>query len=199
MSQWGKTQVPQILNRSVQIVQKHAQLGYCLWCRCNFANVTRRKVIWGHIMTSQGQWTFLLVTFDWIEIGTWDRCQMVPLFKVHQMICNMTYLGQLLTFACGKKKMKSTSIFDLRSRSKVDLGRSCCTSFDAPWREEPFGTCPMSLSQSNQKLQAKTSIELVTSLYDLKWPFLGSHWQSCTEVINSSLIEHVSQQIAQIW
>ena len=82
-------------------------------------------------MTSRGQWTFLLVTFDWIEIGTWDRCQMVNLFKVHQMICNMTYLGQLLTFTCGKK-LKSTSKFDLRSRSKVDLGSSCYTSFDAP-------------------------------------------------------------------
>ena len=76
ISQWGKTQVPQMLIRSVQIVRKHAryaQLGYCWWSRCNFANVTPRKVIWGHIMTSRGQWTFLLVTFDWIEIGTWDR------------------------------------------------------------------------------------------------------------------------------
>ena len=97
LSQWGKTQVPQILIRSVQIVQKHAQLGYCWWSRCNFANVTPRKVIWGHIMTSRGQWTFLLVTFDWVKIWRWDRCQIVPLFKVHQMICNMTYLGQLLT------------------------------------------------------------------------------------------------------
>ena len=29
ISQWGKTQMPQILIRSVQIVQNHAQLGYC--------------------------------------------------------------------------------------------------------------------------------------------------------------------------
>ena len=97
ISQWGKTQVPQILIISVQIIQKHAQLGYCWWSRSNFANVTPRKVIWGHIMTSRGQWTLFVVTFGWIEIRTWDRCQMVPLFKVHQMICNMTYLGQLLT------------------------------------------------------------------------------------------------------
>ena len=27
MSQWGKSQVPQILIRSVQIVEKHVQLG----------------------------------------------------------------------------------------------------------------------------------------------------------------------------
>ena len=29
ISQWGKTQMPQILIRSVQIVQNHAQLGQC--------------------------------------------------------------------------------------------------------------------------------------------------------------------------
>ena len=29
ISQWGKTQMPQILIRFVHIVQNHAQLGYC--------------------------------------------------------------------------------------------------------------------------------------------------------------------------
>ena len=177
MSRWGKSQVPQILTRSVQIVEEHVQSGYCWWYRCKFANVTPRKVIWGHIMTSRGQSRSMDVFACnfWLD---WDR--------------------DTGGVNCGKK-LKSTSKFDLRSRSKVDLGSSCCTSFDAPWRGEPFGTCPMSLSQSNQKLPAKTSIDLVTSLYDLKWPFWGSHLQSCTDIINSSLIEHVSERFEQIW
>ena len=73
ISQWGggETQMPQTLIRSVQIVQNHAQLGYWWWPRCNFAYVTHGKAIWGQIMTSWGQCTFLLITFGWIE--NWDR------------------------------------------------------------------------------------------------------------------------------
>ena len=37
------------------------------------------------------------------------------------------------------------------------------------------------------------------SLFDLKGPFHGSHMQSCTEVINSNLIEHGSERFEQIW
>ena len=59
ISQWGKTQMPQILIRSAQLVQNHAQFGYCWWPRCNFAYVTPGKVIWGQIMTSWGQCTLL--------------------------------------------------------------------------------------------------------------------------------------------
>ena len=66
----GKTQ---ILIRSVQIAQNHAQLGYCWWPRCKIAYVTPGKIIWGQIMTSWGQCTFLLITFDWNEIETWGR------------------------------------------------------------------------------------------------------------------------------
>ena len=43
ISQWEKTQMPQILIRSVQIVQNHAQLGFCWWPRCNFAYVTPER------------------------------------------------------------------------------------------------------------------------------------------------------------
>ena len=39
----------------------------------------------------------------------------------------------------------------------------------------------------------------MTSLFDLKWPFRGSHIQFCTDVINSSLIEHGSEQLKQTW
>ena len=41
--------MPQILIRSVQLGQNHAQLGYCWWPRWNFAYVTPGKVIWGQI------------------------------------------------------------------------------------------------------------------------------------------------------
>ena len=90
ISQWGKTKIPQIRIRSVQIVENHAQLGYCWWPRCNFAYVTPGKVIWGQIMTSWGQCTFLLITSDYNEIETWGRFYNVPLVQTHQMICNMT-------------------------------------------------------------------------------------------------------------
>ena len=68
ISQSGKTQMPQILIRSVQIAQNHAQLGYCWWPWCKVAYVTPVKVSWGQIMAWWGQCTFLLKTFDWIEI-----------------------------------------------------------------------------------------------------------------------------------
>ena len=46
----------------------------------------------------------------------------------------------------------------LRSRSRIDLNRSCCIVFDAPWRYEHFGTYLMSLSHSNQKLCLKRNV-----------------------------------------
>ena len=77
ISQWGKTQVPQILLRSVQIVQNNCPfrlllmtpMQICIWL-CN-----PWKVIWGHILTSWGQYTFLLITFALIELETWDNRQ----------------------------------------------------------------------------------------------------------------------------
>ena len=70
ISRRGKTKTPQIRIRFVQIVENHAQSGYCWWPRCNFAYVTSGKVIWGQKMTSGGQCTFLLITFDRNEIET---------------------------------------------------------------------------------------------------------------------------------
>ena len=40
---------------------------------------------------------FLLILFDWTETETWGRCQNVPLVQTHKIICNMTYLGHVLT------------------------------------------------------------------------------------------------------
>ena len=63
-----------------------------------------------------------------------------------------------------------------RSRSRIYLNRSCCIAFDAPWRDEHFGTLLMSLSHSNQKLCLKR---------DIYWPYdviiwLGSDTSSAT-------------------
>ena len=52
-------------------------------------------------MTSSGHFTFLPITFDRKEIETWERCQSVHLTKTDQLICNMTYLGHLLTLTLG--------------------------------------------------------------------------------------------------
>ena len=65
-------------------------------------------------MTSWGHYTFLLITFDWIELETWKRRQSVALTQAHQIICNMTYLGHLVTFYN----------LDLWSNFEVDLSRS---------------------------------------------------------------------------
>ena len=54
---------------------------------------------------------FLLITFDWIDLESWDRRQSVPLTQAHQMKCDMTYLGHLVTFRD----------LDLRSNFEVDL------------------------------------------------------------------------------
>ena len=71
-------------------------------------------------MTSSGHFTFLPITFDRKEIEEWERCRSVHLIKTDQLICNMTYLGHLLTLTLG----------DLRSNLQIDLLRSKSTSFD---------------------------------------------------------------------
>ena len=63
----------------------------------------------------------------------------------------MTSIGQYRSLTWGH----------LRSRSYVCSYRSCCISADAPWRNKPSGTNPVSVSLSYQKLLPKTT--LVTS------------------------------------
>ena len=53
----------------------------------------------------------MLTTFDWIQLETWDKRQSVPLTYTHQMICDMTYSGHLVTFRD----------LALRSNFEVDL------------------------------------------------------------------------------
>ena len=81
-------------------------------------------------MTSCSQYTFLLITFDWIELETWDKRQSVPLTYAQQMICDMTYLGHLVTFRD----------LGLRSSFEVDLLRSKYTWFDSSQRDKHDAT-----------------------------------------------------------
>ena len=52
-------------------------------------------------MMSSGHFTFLPIPFDRKEIETWERCLSVHLTKTDHLICNMTYLGHLLTLTLG--------------------------------------------------------------------------------------------------
>ena len=76
-------------------------------------------------------YAFISITFDSNEIETWDRCQSVRFVNSHQMICNMTHLGQSATLTLGLD-------IDLGSRSRIDMSRSCCISLDASWRNNTF-------------------------------------------------------------
>ena len=112
ISQWGKTQVPtsntsQICsNRSEPCSFRLLLMTPMQICICN-----PWKVIWGHVLTSWGQNTFLLITFALIELETWDNRQSVFPIEAHQMLCNMDYLGHLVAF----------SDLELRSNFEVDL------------------------------------------------------------------------------
>ena len=53
---------------------------------------------------------------------------------------------------CIRNLERSTTIFDLRARSKGDLTRSCCIPFNASGQEEHFKAYPRSLAQFNQQL-----------------------------------------------
>ena len=59
--------MPQILIRSVQIVQNHAQLGYCWWPRCNFAYVTPRK---GHLRSNNDVMSRVVLD-SWVVSQIW--------------------------------------------------------------------------------------------------------------------------------
>ena len=124
------------------------------------ASFTPRKVIWGHLMTSSGHFTFLPITFDRKEIETWGRCQGVCLTKRDQMIYNMTYLCHLLTL----------TLRDPRSYLQSDLLRSKSISFDRAWREEHIGVKIIPLTYVVQKLLIKNFFpKSVNLIFDDLW------------------------------
>ena len=58
------------------------------------------------LAASQGQYTFLCITFYQNTIETWDRRQRVRLVKTHLMIGDMTYFSQYVTLALGDLRSK---------------------------------------------------------------------------------------------
>ena len=99
-------------------------------------------------MTSSGHFTFLPITFDRKAIEAWERCQSVRLIRKDPLICNMTYLGHLLTLTLG----------DPRSNLQIDLLRSKSISFDRACREEHIGIKIISLTYVVQKLLVKKTV-----------------------------------------
>ena len=57
----------------------------------------------------------------------------------------------------------------------------------------------VSISIQSKVTSKGYNIDLITSVSARKWPFKGSHIQSCTGVINNNLIEHGSELFEQIW
>ena len=76
-----------------------------------------------------------------MELETWDRRQSVPLTKAHQVICDMTYLGHLVTFR----------VLDWRSNFEVDLLRSKCAWFNSSRRDKHDATTIMAVTFKMKK------------------------------------------------
>ena len=81
ISQWGKNSITSntyqiCLNRSEPCSLRLLLLTSVQLCICDPG-----KVVWGQIITSWGQCTFLLIPFDWIELESWGRFYNVPLVQ----------------------------------------------------------------------------------------------------------------------
>ena len=70
----------------VQLLHNHTILGYYWSLWCNFASVTRGKVIRGHIMTHDIHMPFMSISFDRIGIGIWETHQLVHFGQAHHAI-----------------------------------------------------------------------------------------------------------------
>ena len=106
-------------------------MGHTRWSIFSFDPVTSAS---GHSRSYEVN--FLPVIFDRTEIERCEWSQCVSLAKMHQLICNMTYLTQHIT----------SGDLDLMSNSDIDIFRSTCTSFEAFWWEEYDGAKIMSLA-----------------------------------------------------
>ena len=105
-------------------------------------------------MTPLGLNTFLHITFDWIEKEAWGW---VPKCFSRLDASNHVQHGPLLELKSKSKvNLAALTSGHPRSRSHIDLSRSCRISSDAYGREQHFDTCLMSPSHSNQKLSKET-------------------------------------------
>ena len=135
ISQWGKTQMPQILIRSVQIVQNHAHLGYCWWSSVRNCSCDLRK---GHLrsnndlMRSNNDLMRSMYVFAynfWLE---WDRDLGYVLKRSPCPDASNNMQHDLV--------VRSPFDLDLRSKNKVDLLRSQHVQFDSSRRYKHNGT-----------------------------------------------------------
>ena len=83
----------------------------------------------GHLRSPEVTNNLLPITFDRDEIETrkWHQC--VCLIESHRLVCNMTH----------RYLLRSPCDLDLKSNFEIDLPRSWCMCFDAPWREKYDG------------------------------------------------------------
>ena len=95
---------------------------------------------------------FLSTTFDRIQLEHWGWSQCVSLAETHRQICNMTYLGHRVTSR------------DIDQRSNFGIFRPTCIYFDVSTREEHDGVRIISPAFLVQKLFAKKSICVKTSI-----------------------------------
>ena len=68
----------------------------------------------GQLSSNDDVIRFLPIPFDWNELKTWGKCQIVPVVKMLLLICSLAYLGQSVTLTSG----------DLRSKLPSDLSGS---------------------------------------------------------------------------
>ena len=132
-------------------------LGYCWWYSCKFCLVTFIKVIWGEMTSSEVTNIFLLISHAWKKLQTWAWSHWACLVKTHRLICNMTYLGQHMTFVWPWPEVQHWP-YPLRS-----LG----TCFDAPQRQEHDGCRTRPLALWVQKLFAEKNLFAPKSYFDV--------------------------------
>ena len=88
-----ENQIPPMRIRTGYFITNWTILDY--WSRCKFWSVRFIEVAMGHMTLSAVTDRFWLITNEWKELGTWAWSHCACIVKMHRLICNMTYLGQL--------------------------------------------------------------------------------------------------------
>ena len=99
------------------------------------------------------------LTWDPNKIETWNWCHCVCFCNAHRMMYKLTYLGHRVTLAW----------LHLKSNFDLDLLRSNCTWFDAPWRDKHNGDTIVVLSFKTKTLSSKNHFGQIWP-FNLWWP-----------------------------
>ena len=148
--------------------------GFHLTCDDSRGELTPRGHLKGHPRSQRSStvFEFLPITFDWKEIQRrgWSHC--VSLVETLQMICNMTYFGDL----------DLDLDLDPRSNFDLDLLRSKDTFSEASRRAEHDGAIFIFVSLLSKKLLPKNNLR-EKRIFFLWWPLepklltLGQIWR----------------------